>query len=151
MKPLAIKEYPDKVLRKQCSSVEEVTEKEKQLLNKMIFTMHFFRGIGLAASQIGIAQRLIIADIGEGILQLANPKIITIKGMDSMQESCLSIPQASVNIERPYQIVVIGLNEKGEKIEHKTEGLLARVLQHEIDHLNGKLIIDYMSAVKFQR
>jgi len=110
--------------------------------------MRHFTGIGLAAPQIGIAKSLIVADIGEGIVRLANPVILRTKGSDKMQEGCLSIPGVGVVIDRPDEIIVSGLNEKGKLIELEAHGLLARVLQHEIDHLKGKLIIDYVSLLE---
>ena len=140
---LDIKKYPDSILRKKSSSVEEIGQREIELFEALVFTMHTFKGIGLAAPQIGISYRLIVADINEGIVRLANPQILKVKGKDKMSEGCLSIPDLSVNVKRSYEVVVKGLNEKGEEIEIKAKGLLARVLQHEIDHLNGRLIIDY--------
>ena len=104
--------------------------------------MRHFAGIGLAAPQIGISKKLIVADIGDGPVMLANPKILKTKGAGKMEEGCLSIPGINVIIKRAEEVIVNGLNEKGKVIELKAQGLLARVLQHEIDHLNGRLIID---------
>ena len=148
MQLLEIKKYPDRILRKRCKPIERVTEKEVDLFDKMLFTMRHFCGVGLAAPQIGISQELIIADIGEGAIKLANPKILKVKGTDKMEEGCLSIPDIVVEIKRPYEVIVEGLNEKGELIELKAKELLARVLQHEIDHLNGRLIIDHMNLLE---
>ncbi len=144
MQILEIKKYPDKVLRKKCEKIEEVSSYEKDLFSKMLFTMRRFQGIGLAAPQVGILKRLIVVDIGEEEIKLANPKILKIKGEDKLVEGCLSIPGAQVEVKRAYEVVVEGLNEKDELIQIKAKGLLARVLQHEIDHLDGKLIIDYL-------
>jgi len=144
MEPLAIKKYPDKILRKKCVELEEITDKERELLGKMFFTMRHFGGIGLAAPQIGISKKLIVAKVDEHTVKLANPEIIKIKGTDNMVEGCLSIPGVGVDVERAYRIVVKGLSENGQIVEIKAKGLLARVLQHEIDHLSGKLIIDYL-------
>ena len=148
MEPLVIKKYPDKILRKKCVPVEKVTEKEKELFEKMLFTMKHFCGIGLAAPQIGISKKLIVAEVKERTIKLANPEIIKIKGTDNMIEGCLSLPGFSVDIKRPYEVIAKGLNEKGQIVEVKAKGLLARVLQHETDHLQGKLIIDYMSLLE---
>jgi len=145
MEPLIIKKYPDKILREKCVRVERVSDREKELFEKMLFTMRHFCGIGLAAPQIGIPQKLIVAEVEGKVIKLANPEIVKIKGIDSMAEGCLSIPDFIIKIERPYEVTVKGLNEKGQTVEIKTRELLARVLQHEIDHLKGKLIIDYMS------
>ena len=148
MDPLEIKKYPDNSLRKKCASLERVTDSDAKLLEEMVFTMRHFAGIGLAAPQIGIARNLIVADIGEGAIKLANPKILKTAGLDKLEEGCLSIPGVAVDIERPDEIIISGLDEKGKNIEIKAEGLLARVLQHEIDHLKGKLIIDYLNLLE---
>lgn len=153
MEPLVIKKYPDKILRKNCIELKEITDKEKELFEKMLFTMKHFCGIGLAAPQIGISKKLIVTEVDEHAVKLANPEIIKIKGTDNMKEGCLSIPDMGVDIERSYEAVVKGLNENGQIVEIKTKGLLARVLQHEIDHLYGKLIVDYLplrEKLKFQ-
>lgn len=142
--PLDIKKYPDKILRSKCQVVEEITENEIRIFEMMVYTMQYFGGIGLAAPQVGIPSRLIIAGVGNRIVKLANPQIIETKGRDKMAEGCLSIPNIRVEVKRPYEVVIEGINEKGKLIQIKAKGLLARVLQHEIDHLNGKLIIDYM-------
>ncbi|MCD6583739.1 MAG: peptide deformylase [Candidatus Omnitrophica bacterium] len=144
MQVLEIKKYPDKVLRKKCEEIEGVSSYEKELFSKMLFTMRCFQGIGLAAPQVGLLKRLIVVDIGEKEIKLANPKILEVKGEDALVEGCLSIPQAQVEVKRAYEVVVEGLNEKDELVQIKARGLLARVLQHEIDHLDGKLIIDYL-------
>ncbi len=144
MQILEIKKYPDKVLRKKCEEIEGISSYEKDLFSKMLFTMRRFQGIGLAAPQVGLLKRLIVVDIGEKEIKLANPKVLEVKGEDKLVEGCLSIPQAQVEVKRAYEVVVEGLNEKGKLVQIKAKGLLARVLQHEIDHLDGKLIIDYL-------
>ncbi len=143
-----IRKYPDKVLRKNSIEVEEITDKERELFEKMLFTMKHFYGIGLAAPQTGISKKLIVEEVGDRTIKLANPRIIDIRGSDNMAEGCLSVPDITVDIERSDKIIVGGLNEKGQTIEIKANGLLARVLQHEIDHLKGKLIIDYMDVLE---
>ena len=148
MEPLEIKKYPDSTLRKKALEIKEITDKEIKLFEEMLFTMRHFAGIGLAAPQIGIAKNLIVADIGEGAVMLANPTIMETKGSGKMEEGCLSIPGVGVVIERAKEIIVNGLNEKGKNIELKAQGLLARVIQHEIDHLSGKLIIDYLNLLE---
>jgi len=148
MKPLVIKKYPDKILRKQCQPVEKIARKEKELFEKMLFTMKHLCGIGLAAPQIGILKKMIVAEVDNKIIKLANPQIVDIRGADSMAEGCLSVPYVTVGIKRPNEIILQGLGEKGEIVEVKANGLLARVLQHEIDHLRGKLIIDYVRILK---
>jgi len=148
MEPLEIRKYPDSILRKKTFEVKEITEEEVKLFEEMLFTMRHFAGIGLAAPQIGISKKLIVADIGDGPVMLANPKILKTKGAGKMEEGCLSIPGINVIIKRAEEVIVNGLNEKGKVIELKAQGLLARVLQHEIDHLNGRLIIDYLSLLE---
>jgi len=148
MEPLGIRKYPDSVLRKKCVQIEEITDREIKLFEEMLFTIWHFAGIGLAAPQIGIARNLIVADIEEEAIKLANPKILKTGGSDKLEEGCLSIPGVAVNIERPYEIIVSGLNENNQLVEIKAKGLLARVLQHEIDHLKGKLIIDYVGLLE---
>jgi peptide deformylase len=148
MEPLEIKKYPDSVLRKKTHEIKEITDKEVKFFEEMIFTMRHFAGIGLAAPQIGIARNLIVADTGEGIIRLANPVILKTNGLDKMEEGCLSIPGVGVVIDRPDEIIISGLNENNQLIEIKAKGLLARVLQHEIDHLKGRLIIDYLNLLE---
>jgi len=148
MEPLIIKRYPDKLLRKQCKPIEEITETEIKLFQDMLFTMKHFAGIGLAAPQIGIAKKMIVAEVDNKIIKLANPQIVGMKGNDSMAEGCLSVPDVMIDIERPNEVIVQGLDEKGEAVEIRVEGFLARVVQHEIDHLNGRLIIDYMNMAQ---
>ncbi len=143
MKPLEIRKFPDQVLREKSQPIVEINERGKRLFAKMLFTMKYYNGIGLAAPQIGILDRLIVACIEEEPIMLANPEILAAKGCDIMSEGCLSIPDVSVEVERPFEIIAKGLNSRGELVELKASGLLARVLQHEIDHLNGRLIIDY--------
>ena len=144
MGQLAIKKYPNKILRKQCRSIAKITEKEIELFRDMFFTMKHFCGIGLAAPQIGVLEKLIVAEVEGEVIKLANPSVLKVKGSDTMKEGCLSVPYLGVNIERPYEAIIKGLDEKGQTVEIKTEGLLARVLQHEIDHLYGRLIVDYL-------
>ena len=105
MGPLAIKKYPDKVLRRSCIQVKKITEEEKKLLEQMYFTMKHFCGIGLAAPQIGISKRLVVAEVEERTIKIANPEIIDIKGSDNMAEGCLSVPDITVDIERPDRIL----------------------------------------------
>lgn len=148
MEPLNINKYPDAILRKKCLKVDCITDAELKLFEEMLFTMRHFAGVGLAAPQIGIARNLIVVDIGQGAVKLANPVILQKKGLKDMEEGCLSMPGVSVVIARPEEITISGLNEKGKIIEFQAQGLLARVFQHEIDHLSGKLIIDYLSLLE---
>ena len=144
MKLLGIKTYPERILRKRCEQVEEITADIAELFRCMLITMYYYKGIGLAAPQVGVAKSMIVADIGDGPIKLANPVIIKSKGKEAMTEGCLSIPGVEVHLNRGYEIVVRGLNDKAKPVEVNAKGLMARVLQHETDHLNGKLIIDYL-------
>ncbi len=144
---LEIKRYPEAVLRKKSVWVPEITPRETKLFEDMLLTMYTFNGLGLAAPQIGNPVQLIVADIGEGAIKLINPHIIKSRGDDKMTEGCLSLPDINVEIKRAYEVVVEGLDEKGQQIEIKAKGLLARVIQHEIDHLRGRLIIDYLGLI----
>ena len=148
MQKLQIFHYPENILRGKCQSVFEITPAEKELFERMLYTMKHASGIGLAAPQVGIKKNIIVADIGEGVIKLANPQIIKVKGTDKLEEGCLSVPKATVKVVRPYEIVLKGINEQGQEIELEAKGLLARVLLHEIDHLNGKLIVDYMNFLE---
>ncbi len=145
MKTLEIRKYPDKILREKCTPVSEVGGAARVLLERMLFTMRLFSGIGLSAPQVGISKRLIAAEADERVIKLVNPKILKLVGSTSMVEGCLSLPGVEVEVKRPDSVVVTGLGEMGEFVEIKAEGLFARVLQHEIDHLDGVLIVDYLS------
>jgi peptide deformylase len=140
-----IKVYPDKVLRTKSMEVEKIGHLEKVLFKQMLEIMKAFKGVGLAAPQIGISRRLIVVDIGDGPVFLANPRITKAAGMQVMEEGCLSVPETLVEICRKNEVTVTGINNKGRFVEIKAEGFFARALQHEIDHLEGKLIIDYMT------
>jgi len=153
MKPLEITKYPQRVLRSKCKPLKSITEREKALFEIMLYTMRHFSGIGLAAPQVGIAEKIIVAEVEGNIIKLANPEIIEATGEGKMAEGCLSIPELAVEINRPYSVRVKGLNPKNEIIEIKAAGITARVLQHEIDHLKGKLIAHYLpfwSRMKFK-
>ncbi len=140
--------YPDPVLRKKSESVEEVSKEIKQLVEDMTETMYEARGVGLAAVQIGILKRVIVISVGEGLTALINPEIVESEGEDRMEEGCLCLPGVLIEIDRKEKVKVKGLNEKGEAVVIDAEGLMARALQHEIDHLSGVLIVDKVSAIK---
>ena len=149
---LDLRIYPDDVLRGKCEPVEKFTVLEAEILERMVLAMRHYGGIGLAGPQVGILKRMIVADIGEGPVKLVNPEIILAEEKDSMRERCLSLPGVEVGIERSAGIRVQSLNEKGKEVKLNLKGLLARVIQHEVDHLNGKLIVDYLSlseGIKF--
>jgi len=139
-----IRKYPDKVLRKKSVKVEKITDKEKNLLKEMAVTMKENNGIGLAAPQVGVNLRLIIAETPKGIIKMINPVIEKKEGESILNEGCLSFPGITVTVQRAEKIIVSGLSEKGELLKFEVGGLMSHVFQHEIDHLNGKLIIDYL-------
>ena len=153
--PLQLRYYGDPVLRKKAEPITEITEAELQIAEQMLETLYTTgTGIGLAATQVGILKRLIIVDIGEDDdeeyepLVLFNPEILSFEGEIVAEEGCLSIPDVTADVKRPEQIVVEGIDVQREPIRIEADGLLARVLQHEIDHLNGTLFIDRISGLK---
>lgn len=155
--PLQLCYYGNPVLRKKAKPVTEITEAERQLAAQMLETLYATgNGIGLAATQVGILKRLIIIDIGEDDdetyepLVLFNPEILSVAGEVVAEEGCLSIPNVTAEVRRPEKVVVDGTDIQGEPIHIEADGLLARVLQHEIDHLNGVLFIDRISGLKRQ-
>jgi peptide deformylase len=136
----------DGVLRKISKEVDIIDDRIISLLKDMADTMYKFEGVGLAAPQIGILKRLVVIDIGEGLIELINPKIVSESGEQTDFEGCLSIPAVVGEVKRPEKVVVEGLNAKGEKVTIEGQKLLAVALCHEIDHLEGVLFTD--KAVK---
>ena len=143
---LSIRIYGDPCLRKKSVPVKKVGPSERMLIASMIETMQGHKGIGLAAPQVGINEQIFVADIGEGPIAFINPRIKNKKGSEVMEEGCLSIPGVVVKVKRPQKITVSFLDEQDQKVEREFDGLLARVIQHETDHLKGKLIFDYASS-----
>jgi peptide deformylase len=140
--------YPHPLLRKKSQPVEAVTGEIRQLIDDMAETMYSQRGIGLAAVQIGVHLRVIIVDVGEGLVALINPEALERSGEAQMEEGCLCLPGVTVEVARSEKITVRGRNEKGEAVTIPAEGLLARALQHEMEHLDGILIVDKVSRLK---
>ena len=145
---------PDPLLRKISVSVEKVDSKIQQIMDDMLETMYDAPGIGLAAIQIGIPKRIIVIDLAKegekkNPLYIINPQIVFKSDNEATyEEGCLSIPGQFANIQRPEKCTVKYLDYEGKEKEIKTEGLLATCIQHEIDHLNGILFIDYLSKLK---
>ena len=135
--------YRDPILRVTCSPVHEFDDSMEGLVLKMATTMHGYEGIGLAAPQVGIPLRMFVADVGDGLLVVANPEIQEREGSERMVEGCLSLPEIHVEIERSRQIFLSGLTASGEERTWECSDLMARVVQHEIDHLDGVLITDH--------
>jgi peptide deformylase len=142
MAVLDIKKAGNEVLKKQCEPVAKIDRKIKQLLDDMAQTMYQANGVGLAAPQVGVLLRVIVVDDGEGLVELVNPSIIESEGKQTGTEGCLSIPGVFGQVERFEKVVVEGLSRSGKKVRITGTGLLARALQHEIDHLNGILFIE---------
>lgn len=139
---LPIIKLGDDVLRKIAKPVDKVTKKKKKLVKDMIETMYEADGVGLAAPQIGLSERIVVIDVGEGPFALFNPEIKEAEGSEIDVEGCLSIPGQKGYVKRAAKVVVEAINEDEKLVRIEAEGLLARCLQHEIDHLNGILFID---------
>lgn len=134
---------PDEILRKQAKNVNKVDEGIKALIDEMLAMLKTANGVGLAANQVGVLYRLFVYDDGNGNSgALINPKIISSKGEQLGPEGCLSIPGLQGDVRRSYEVVVQALDMKGKPVKIKAEGFLARIFQHEIDHLFGTLFID---------
>jgi len=149
MKILPIAIYPDKILRQKAAPIKNIDAKIKRLILDMGKTMLTKEGAGLAAPQVGQSIRLIVVNTKDGVLALINPKITRKSWSKELgEEGCLSVPNFLANVKRPKKISVIYYNTDSKKIKIKAEGLLARVIQHEVDHLNGVLFIDYLPKNK---
>ncbi|MDO8602747.1 MAG: peptide deformylase [Candidatus Omnitrophota bacterium] len=152
MAKLEIKIYPDPVLRKKARRVEKVGDNERKLAYDMIETMRFANGVGLAAPQVGISRRIVVAEDVEGdnraVLTLINPRITQKKGKVKLCEGCLSLPGVSNDVVRPEFVTVEALNLDGDELKINTGGILARIIQHEIDHLDGIVFIDKVGFLK---
>jgi peptide deformylase len=148
---------PDPVLREVCAPVATVDDDVRKLADDMLETMYDAPGIGLAASQIGLLQRIFVLDVAKEDapkepMVFINPKIVwSSDDLSVYQEGCLSIPDYYEEVERPAEVTVQFLNREGAEQEIKADGLLATCIQHELDHLNGKLFIDYLSKLKRDR
>lgn len=150
---LEVKTFPDKVLRKIAKPVTDINDEIITLLNNMVETMHAQNGVGLAAPQVGISKRIIVADPSGGedesmIMRLINPEITAEYGEQLGEEGCLSVPGEYESVRRAEAVSIEAMDEKGDKFSMKAEGFLARILQHEIDHLDGKLFIDRIPSFK---
>ncbi len=148
-----IRIYPDPILRRRCRPVEKVTPEIRELIGDMADTMWAAPGVGLSAPQIGIPQRVIVIDTSLGedpseLVALINPVITLSEGEELGEEGCLSIPEMTEQVLRHRLVEVRGLDPEGEPSKVRAEGFKARVLQHEIDHLDGILFIDRMGPVK---
>jgi len=152
---LEIKKYPEKILKERSVPIETLNDDIQRLIDDMVETMYAARGVGLAANQVGVPKRLCVIDTSireekNPLIVLINPAIIGKEGAEEAEEGCLSIPGYIPTIKRSAKVFARGLNREGKSIEIEATGLLARALQHEIDHLDGLLIIDRISPIKRQ-
>ncbi len=148
MKILDIRVLGDPVLRKETKPVSEITPEIRTLISEMFDTMYAAEGIGLAAPQVGRTERITVMDVEGQKFAFINPEIIEREGSARGEEGCLSIPEIFGDVTRSTRVVVRALNENGQEVEVAGGDLLARCMQHEIDHLDGKLFIDYLSVLK---
>jgi peptide deformylase len=151
---LDILHYPDKRLRMVAKPVEKVDDSIRKLVEDMFETMYLAPGIGLAATQVDVHQQIIVIDTSEDKSQplcLINPEIIAEEGTESCDEGCLSVPDIYETVERSEKVTVRALNENGDEYTLEAGEFLAVCIQHEIDHLKGKLFVDYLSPLKLQR
>ena len=151
---LNILKYPDPRLRTLATPITEVTDVHRQQLDDMLETMYEAPGIGLAATQVDIHERMLVIDISEEKNDprvFINPEIIARDGVEVMEEGCLSVPGIYEKVERADKVTVCALDRDGKAFEFEADGLLAVCIQHEIDHLDGKVFVDYLSPLKQQR
>ncbi|MDR1619129.1 MAG: peptide deformylase [Clostridiales bacterium] len=135
----------DPVLRKVCRPVTKIDKRMCSLLDDLAQTMYQADGVGLAASQVGILRRALVIDVGEGLVEMINPEITFTEGEEGCMEGCLSFPGESGYVVRPAHIRARAQNREGEWVKHDAEGLFARAILHETDHLDGRLYIDMVT------
>lgn len=153
MAVLEIRKYPDEVLKKKAEPVNNINGDLQKLIDSMIETMYKANGVGLAAPQVGVSKKLIVVDTSArqentSLIVLINPEIISSEGDILSEEGCLSLPGFITTLKRSEKVFVRGLDRKGNPVEIEATGLLGRALQHEIDHLQGVLLIDRISPLK---
>jgi peptide deformylase len=145
--------YPEKILLRQAELITAIDEEIVKLADHMAETMYNAPGIGLAANQVGVGKQLLVVDIAprrpeSELIVLANPEIVAVEGEVTIEEGCLSVPDCRAEVKRHEKVRVRGIDLQEKEVEIEAEGLLAVVLQHEIDHLNGILFIDHISRLK---
>jgi peptide deformylase len=150
---LEIRTFPDTVLRQKAEVVEVVDDEIRKLIDDMAETMYNAPGIGLAANQVGVLKRVVVVDVeySDGkpnLLALINPVMLSSKGKTVSEEGCLSLPEVREDVERAEKVLVKALNREGEPFELEADGLLATVVQHEMDHLEGIVLLDHLSFLK---
>ena len=144
--PLKIRLYGDPCLEKKSKAVKEVGPVERMLISTMFETMIACKGVGLAAPQVGINEQIFVVDTGKEVFAAVNPKILKTAGSEVMEEGCLSIPRVLVDIKRAKTVWVEFTDGENRHVRAQLNGLVAKVFQHEYDHLQGKLILDYLTA-----
>lgn len=145
---LEIKKYPDPVLKKKSQSVEIFDEELAKFVQNLFTTMRSHDGVGLAAPQVGVLKKIAVVEYNGNSYVLINPKVVDQQGTQESEEGCLSFPGIYANVLRPQWVKVEAQNENGEIQTFEGEGYLARAFLHEMDHLSGKLFIDYLSIIK---
>jgi len=153
MAVLEIRKYPEKILKQKTIPLQTIDGNTQRLIDDMIETMHAARGVGLAANQVGISQKLCVLDLSltenkAPLIVLINPVIVERDGIVEAEEGCLSIPGYLTSLKRAGKVFIKGVNREGKDVAMEAEGLLARAIQHELDHLEGLLFIDRMSPIK---
>ncbi len=151
---LKILQYPDERLHKVARKVEQVNDATRKLVRNMAETMYAAPGVGLAATQVDVHEQIIVVDVSEERHQLMvfiNPEIIATSGEEECEEGCLSVPGIYEKVRRAEKVAVRALDEKGELFTAEAEGFLAVCIQHEIDHLRGKVFVEYLSQLKQTR
>ena len=143
-----IVELGNEILRTPAKNVPKITKNVVKLLNNMAETLHDAKGVGLAAPQVGVSKRVIVVDDGEGLLELINPVILEFEGEATDTEGCLSVPGKMGDVTRPETVKLKYLDRQGREQTIQTCGLKARAIQHEVDHLNGILIVDIASNMR---
>ena len=148
MSILDIRVLGDPILRQDTTPVGAITDDLRALARDMFETMRVAKGIGLAAPQVGRSERMAVVDVDDNPLVIINPEVVFAEGKAKAEEGCLSIPDVYGDVERPAKVRVRATDLDGKTIEIDADGLFARCLQHEIDHLHGKLFLDYLSMLK---
>ncbi len=143
-----IRIYPDPILRKKALPLKNVDGQVKEIADRMAESMHANKGIGLAAPQIGVLSQIIVVDLGEGLRILINPEMVEGEGESVLEEGCLSLPNIEVPVKRKDSVFIRGWDLDGKEVNLELVGFPGRVYQHEIDHLNGILIIHHISRLK---
>lgn len=148
MSTFKIRINDDPILRRKCKPVERVDQKVRDIFDRMLETMYAAPGVGLAAPQVGISRRLIVIDVGDGPIKLANPKVTFLSDEEELgMEGCLSYPGLEGEVWRCSKVRLSGLDENGQRVSYEGEGLFARCAQHECDHLDGRVYIDIAENV----